>query len=73
MEFGMCVPHYGKPVDIERILGVARSAGQRLRAEALLAQADAAMYQAKQAGKDTYRLAQGGPLRPVVVAPRVRR
>ena len=26
MEFGICVPHYGKPVDIERILGVARSA-----------------------------------------------
>jgi alkanesulfonate monooxygenase SsuD/methylene tetrahydromethanopterin reductase-like flavin-dependent oxidoreductase (luciferase family) len=26
MEFGVCVPHYGKPVDIERILGVARSA-----------------------------------------------
>jgi probable F420-dependent oxidoreductase len=26
MEFGMCVPHYGKPVDIERILGVARHA-----------------------------------------------
>ena len=26
MEFGICVPHYGKPVDIERTLGVARSA-----------------------------------------------
>lgn len=26
MDFGICVPHYGKPVDIERILGVARSA-----------------------------------------------
>jgi probable F420-dependent oxidoreductase len=26
VEFGICVPHYGKPVDIERILGVARSA-----------------------------------------------
>jgi len=26
VEFGICVPHYGKPVDIESILGVARSA-----------------------------------------------
>lgn len=26
MEFGICVPHYGKPVDIDRILGVARHA-----------------------------------------------
>ena len=26
MEFGICVPHYGKPLDIERILGVARRA-----------------------------------------------
>lgn len=26
MEFGICVPHYGKPVDIECTLGVARSA-----------------------------------------------
>jgi probable F420-dependent oxidoreductase len=26
MDFGICVPHYGKPVDIDRILGVARSA-----------------------------------------------
>ena len=26
MEYGICVPHYGKPVDIERSLGVARSA-----------------------------------------------
>jgi probable F420-dependent oxidoreductase len=26
MEFGVCVPHYGKPVQIERILGMARSA-----------------------------------------------
>lgn len=26
MDFGVCVPHYGKPVDIERILTVARSA-----------------------------------------------
>ena len=26
MEFGMCVPHYGKPVAIDRILGIARRA-----------------------------------------------
>jgi probable F420-dependent oxidoreductase len=26
MDFGVCVPHYGKPIDIERMLGVARSA-----------------------------------------------
>ncbi|MGE3537657.1 MAG: LLM class F420-dependent oxidoreductase [Candidatus Tectimicrobiota bacterium] len=26
MDFGICVPHYGKPLDIERILTVARSA-----------------------------------------------
>ena len=26
MEFGICVPHYGKPVEIDRILQVARSA-----------------------------------------------
>jgi probable F420-dependent oxidoreductase len=26
MEFGICVPHYGKPVDIANTLGVARSA-----------------------------------------------
>jgi probable F420-dependent oxidoreductase len=26
MEFGICVPHYGKPVDIDRILDVARHA-----------------------------------------------
>ncbi|HEY5869297.1 MAG TPA: LLM class F420-dependent oxidoreductase, partial [Candidatus Tectomicrobia bacterium] len=26
MEFGICVPHYGKPVDIASTLGVARSA-----------------------------------------------
>jgi probable F420-dependent oxidoreductase len=26
MDFGMCVPHYGKPVDIDRIVGVARQA-----------------------------------------------
>lgn len=26
MDFGLCVPHYGKPVDIEHILTVARSA-----------------------------------------------
>lgn len=26
MEYGMCVPHYGKPVDISHTLGVARSA-----------------------------------------------
>jgi probable F420-dependent oxidoreductase len=26
MDFGICVPHYGKPLEIDRILGVARSA-----------------------------------------------
>lgn len=26
MDFGICIPHYGKPVDIDQTLGVARSA-----------------------------------------------
>lgn len=26
MEFGVCIPHYGKPVEIDQMLGVARSA-----------------------------------------------
>lgn len=26
MEFGICIPHYGKPVDVDRILGTARRA-----------------------------------------------
>ena len=26
MDFGICIPHYGKPVDIDQILGVARHA-----------------------------------------------
>jgi probable F420-dependent oxidoreductase len=26
MEFGICVPHYGKPLDIERIVGIAQRA-----------------------------------------------
>lgn len=27
MEFGICVPHYGKPVDTGRILDIARRTG----------------------------------------------
>ncbi len=26
MEFGICVPHYGKPIDIDQILGISRQA-----------------------------------------------